>query len=230
MITIIIVTLNAGEVLEKTIQSGIAQKYPNFEIVLIDGKSTDNTLEIVKKYEKYLSYWVSEKDSGIYDAMNKGVKKAKGNFVIFLNAGDYFVGDVLSNFRGEECILPVRYENKAFGMQSRKLGNIKLGTPYCHQGYVLRKPIDAMFDLRYRIVADYEYLVRSNVISLPILASDGYVYYDNKGFSQKNAKKRDSEIASVILKYFGSFAVVRYWIYVRMKRLALLAIKPFKKI
>ncbi len=90
-LSIIIVTFNASDDLGRTLQSVFEQTYTNYEVVIIDGESTDTTLEIIQTYEEKIDYWVSEKDSGIYAAMNKGIKVAKGEYLQFLNAGDYFV-------------------------------------------------------------------------------------------------------------------------------------------
>lgn len=89
-ITIITVTYNASTVLEETILSIVNQTYSNIEYIVIDGASTDGTIDIIKKYEDRISYWVSEPDKGIYDAMNKGIDRATGEWINFMNAGDYF--------------------------------------------------------------------------------------------------------------------------------------------
>jgi len=91
VISVITVTYNARQFLEQTMQSVIEQDYANIEYIVIDGASTDRTLEIIHKYESRLAYWVSEPDEGIYDAMNKGVLKATGEWILFMNAGDTFV-------------------------------------------------------------------------------------------------------------------------------------------
>lgn len=90
LITVITVTYNAEKYLEETILSVINQSYPNIEYLVIDGGSTDGTVDIIKKYKDKISYWVSEADSGIYDAMNKGILKANGEWINFMNAGDTF--------------------------------------------------------------------------------------------------------------------------------------------
>ena len=87
-ITFITVCYNAIDTLEKTILSIINQTYPNIEYIIIDGASTDGTVDIIKKYEHKLSYWISEPDKGIYDAMNKGLKRATGDYINFMNADD----------------------------------------------------------------------------------------------------------------------------------------------
>ena len=90
IISIITVSFNAEKTIESTILSVINQTYPNIEYIIIDGGSTDNTIEIIKKYEHRISYWTSEPDKGIYDAMNKGVKIATGKWINFMNSGDTF--------------------------------------------------------------------------------------------------------------------------------------------
>jgi glycosyltransferase involved in cell wall biosynthesis len=93
LITVITVVFNGEKHLEQTIQSVINQTYENVEYIIIDGGSTDGTLDIIKKYEEKIDYWVSEGDSGIYDAMNKGLNFSNGDFTLMLNADDYFYGN-----------------------------------------------------------------------------------------------------------------------------------------
>ena len=96
LISIVTVSYNAVLTIEQTILSVINQTYPNVEYIIIDGGSTDGTVDIIKKYEDKIAYWVSEPDKGIYDAMNKGVVVATGEWINFMNAGDIFTdGDVI---------------------------------------------------------------------------------------------------------------------------------------
>jgi glycosyltransferase involved in cell wall biosynthesis len=88
LFSIITVTYNAARWLERTIQSVISQSFPNIEYIIIDGNSTDGTLDIIKKYQSSITHWLSEPDKGLYDAMNKGLKLASGDYVWFINAGD----------------------------------------------------------------------------------------------------------------------------------------------
>lgn len=89
-ISIITPSFNQGQFLEETIKSVINQNYPNLEYIIIDGGSTDNSIDIIKKYEKYISYWVSEKDSGQSEAINKGFQKATGDIITWLNSDDRY--------------------------------------------------------------------------------------------------------------------------------------------
>lgn len=108
-ISIITVVYNGGRLLDKTIQSVIEQTYSNIQYIIIDGGSSDGSVEIIKKYQDSISYWITEKDKGIYDAMNKGIEQAEGMFTLFLNAGDYLfnkrcIQDVITNY-------PVQLQN-----------------------------------------------------------------------------------------------------------------------
>ena len=92
-VTIVTVTYNADAHLEETILSIISQDYSDLEYIIIDGGSTDKTLDIIKKYRSKISYWVSESDNGIYDAMNKGATQASGEWINFMNVGDGFIDE-----------------------------------------------------------------------------------------------------------------------------------------
>ena len=100
LISIITVTYNAAETIEETILSVINQSFDNFEFLIIDGGSTDDTINVIKKFQHKIDYWKSEPDSGIYDAMNKGVKSAKGEFIYFLGGDDLLFN---SNVLGDLC-------------------------------------------------------------------------------------------------------------------------------
>ena len=93
--SIITVVLNGEKYLEKTIKSVISQK-ENFQYIVIDGGSTDNSIKIIKKYSKYINYWISEKDNGLYDAFNKGLRKCKGEFVGIINSDDVYTKKAFS--------------------------------------------------------------------------------------------------------------------------------------
>ena len=95
LVSIITVVYNGEKYLEQTIQSVINQSYKNIEYLIIDGGSTDGTLDIIKKYENNISYWISEPDRGLYDAMNKGIKLAKGELIGMINSDDWYEEDAV---------------------------------------------------------------------------------------------------------------------------------------
>jgi glycosyltransferase involved in cell wall biosynthesis len=102
-LSIITVNKNNAQGLEKTIESVVCQKFTNYEYIIIDGNSTDNSVDIIKKYSDSIHYWISEPDTGIYNAMNKGIRKATGEYVIFMNSGDCFINsDTLLNVFSKE--------------------------------------------------------------------------------------------------------------------------------
>ncbi len=180
LITVITVVFNGAKTLEETIQSVINQTYPNVEYIIIDGGSTDGTLDIIKKYEDHIDYWVSEKDKGIYDAMNKGVEIANGKWINFMNAGDKFY-----NKKTLEEVGIYRIDNNSsnkigvlYGFtyaigQSDKfifknskikiLSGIPLYMPNCHQSMFFNinafKKI-GLYDTTYLTAADYDFLVK----------------------------------------------------------------------
>ena len=95
LITIITVVLNNRKFLQKTIDSVLNQSYKNYEFIVIDGKSTDGTVNILQKNNSKIDFWISEKDNSIYDAMNKGIKFSRGSIIVFLNSDDIFYKQAL---------------------------------------------------------------------------------------------------------------------------------------
>ena len=95
-LSIITINFNDAKGLEKTIQSVINQTYKDFEYIVVDGASTDGSVDVIKKYSNKLTHWVSEPDTGIYNAMNKGTRMASGEYCLYLNSGDFLAdNDVL---------------------------------------------------------------------------------------------------------------------------------------
>ncbi len=96
--TVVTPTYNQGQFIEKTIDSVLSQGYPNLEFIIIDGGSKDSTTEIIKKYERHLAYWVSEPDRGQSHAINKGMARATGEYLTWLNSDDWYIGNALQHF------------------------------------------------------------------------------------------------------------------------------------
>ena len=169
LISIITVVFNGEKYLEETMQSVINQTYDNVEYIIIDGGSTDGTLDIIKKYEDQIDYWVSERDKGIYDAMNKGIDAATGEWINFMNAGDGFYADyVLSKIFSQNELknIDIVYgnHNVVYPHKTRiaKAGNIKdiwKGSQFCHQSAFVSATVHKKnkFNLCNRIGADFEF-------------------------------------------------------------------------
>ena len=209
LITIITVVFNSGKKLEDTILSIINQPYKNLEYIIIDGGSKDDTLKIIQKYENSIDYWISEKDNGIYDAMNKACKLSFGDGLVFLNAGDKFIGKVFNGKLKFPFLLPCRVKsikNKTF---NRKISDMKLGMPTSHQAMVFSNK-KILYQLKYKICADYDYFIRHGVFSNLDKKCSGYVLYDNDGFSQNNKLKRDYETIKILFINYGLIKPLKF--------------------
>jgi hypothetical protein len=193
LITVITVVLNGEKTLEETIKSVISQTYPNVEYIIIDGGSTDGTLDIIKKYEDYIDYWVSEPDKGIYDAMNKGVDLSAGLWVNFMNAGDRFydenlIEEIFSKalkknvfIYGDAILMPLNR------IQKQENWHLDILKRIIHQS--IFTPLVCLkkkkFNLKYRIMADYD-LIRYCINESEVVYLDKIIcYYDYNGVSSK---------------------------------------------
>lgn len=173
LLSIITVTFNAQDTVGHTVKSIVEQTGGNWELLIIDGASTDNTLEIVRSIAGDKAIILSEKDKGIYDAMNKGLALARGRYVLFLNAGDSFHDvDVLKRFEEAASLNPdagVIYGQTVLVDNDRKVvGQRHLNAPevlevdsfangmvVCHQAFFARRDLTEPYDLRYTLSADY---------------------------------------------------------------------------
>lgn len=179
LISIVTVVYNGEKHLEQTIQSVISQTYDNVEYIIIDGGSTDGTLDIIKKYENQIDYWVSEPDSGIYCAMNKGIKVASGKFTAFINADDWYEKeaiDYISKAYAKEPNIKFFYGDINYIKEDGKVvlwkgnkGENGIGIP--HPSCFIRSTIlkQNLFNTSFKIAADTELtlkLFKSNITNL----------------------------------------------------------------
>ena len=165
LITIITVIFNGEQFLEETILSVIKQGYDNIEYIIIDGGSTDGTIDILRKYEHVIDYWVSEKDKGIYDAMNKGWSLAsEGSRILFLGAGDIIkqlpIAEVLLNRNNYIIYGTTELHDRVFNSTCN--WRLKLGNTLHHQSLLIPKQLHKQppFDLKIKIYADYDFNLR----------------------------------------------------------------------
>jgi glycosyltransferase involved in cell wall biosynthesis len=198
LISIITVVYNCVNTLEETIISVINQDFDNIEYVIIDGGSTDGTIEIIKKYQDKITLWVSEPDNGIYDAMNKGVKLATGQFVQFLNAGDIFVNsntlyNVSEHLKMKATISLFGYliDNKKYQSNLTFWGLLR-GMP-CHQAmfYKWEYLSEFPFNIKFKYSADYHNLLNGIFYNTFLVFDETVVVYDTNGISSNPLVKND---------------------------------------
>ena len=176
--SVITVTYNAADVLEDTIQSVITQTYHHVEYIIIDGGSTDGTLGIVHRYRDRIALVVSEPDKGLYDAMNKGMARATGDYLIFLNAGDSFHEDdtllqAVHSLAGQELPDVIYGETELVDKEGHFVRMRRLRAPrqlswrsfrqgmlVCHQAFWPKASLAPRYDLRYRFSADFDWCIR----------------------------------------------------------------------
>jgi len=215
VVSVITVTLNAARELRETIESVQSQRWNGIEHIVIDGASTDGTVELLLAREHEIALWRSECDLGIYDAMNRGLAEAIGEYVLFLNSGDVLRGRVL--FPGQDFgrLLPVRSLDFWGRPRRLRLRDVRLGMPYCHQGILFRNDALVPFDTSLRISADYEFLLANFAkacLGPPRDSDAGYVEFDTTGISNTRFLERDVEAAHVILRRFGRLHWLRFWV------------------
>lgn len=177
-ISIITVVFNGIDLLPGTMQSVFEQTYSNIEYIVIDGNSNDGTQALIKEHADKITKWISEPDKGLYDAMNKGLRSATGDFIWFMNAGDRIavpdtVEKMLDDYTSEDDILYgevmlVNDERKAIGTRSEistqklpqqlNFKSLKYGMCVCHQGFLPRREIAPFYALN-NLSADIEWVI-----------------------------------------------------------------------
>lgn len=173
-ISIITVCYNSEKTIRNTIESVLSQTYKNYEYIIVDGQSKDNTLNIIKEYKNIKL--ISEKDKGFYDALNKGIKIAKGDIIGIINADDVLYDEnvfqtIIDNYQNETEIMyaNIKYYNEDFSKVIRDyISGTKSSNAWCpaHPSMYIRKEVFnkiGYYNLDYHIVADYDFMVRCNI-------------------------------------------------------------------
>lgn len=229
LFSIITITYNASKELPATMQSVAEQTFVDFEHLIIDGASKDNTVDIARNMASPGMSIFSEPDKGLYDAMNKGLRKAKGKYLIFLNAGDAFhdqdvlmcmskvASDDIDIIYGDTNLVDA---NRMF-VAKRHLSvpekltfrSFRKGMLVCHQAFVVRRELAPEYDLKYRFSADYEWCLRC-------LKNTSYMRCKNlhkvvidylvDGLTDKNHKASLKERFVIMAQYFGYISTLLF--------------------
>lgn len=231
--SIITITYNAASVIEPTLASVAAQTYRNFEYLLIDGGSSDDTVAKAQASGIEFAHIVSERDNGLYDAMNKGIKLAKGDYLCFLNAGDAFhssdtLDKIVAAIPDGTSLPDILYgetaevdENRNF-VRMRRLRvpeklhwtSFKQGMLVCHQAFYARRDLVPMYDLKYRLSADVDWCIKimkrsENMVNVGFTVVD----YLQNGLSLQNHRASLIERFKIMCKHYGVFSTVAHHIW-----------------
>lgn len=228
-VSIITVVRNAAAELRTTLESVVG--VPNAEIIVIDGASTDQTPQVIKEYSHLISYSISEPDSGLYDAMNKGLRAATAEYVWFINAGDklHTMPTLLDAdiYYGDTLITTP--DGSPLGLRSKGLPNrltwksLKRGMVVCHQSFIVRREVAPLYDLRYRYVADIDWVIKClrgavRVENCHEILSE----FAEGGVSTRNRRASLIERWSVMRRHYGLIITI-------IQHLRFIIEKPFLK-
>jgi glycosyltransferase involved in cell wall biosynthesis len=167
LISIVTVVLNGEKYLTQAIESVLSQDYPNIEYIIIDGGSKDRTVEIIRSFENKIDLWISEKDSGIFSAMNKGIRLCKGEIIGILNSDDFYCGNIFSSivnaFTATDA--EIVYGNMRISGKSERpdLSQMNKKPSVFHPACFVRKSVYdeiGSYDEAFKISSDYEFLLR----------------------------------------------------------------------
>lgn len=218
-LTIITIVYNNVRDIERTINSVINQTYKKIEYIIIDGKSTDGTLDVIEKHRSQISKIVSEPDKGIYDAMNKGLALATGDYVLFMNSGDEIydeqtVQDVFDSSPGADIYYG---ETEMYDDNWKSLGrrrheapedfdwkSFRFGMNISHQAIYIRRSIITPYDLKYKYSSDIDWIIKAAKKASNIVNVHRYVAkYLVGGMSKKKHRESLKERFQIFTKYYG---------------------------
>ena len=226
-LSIITINFNNATGLEKTIETVVSQTNIDFEYIVIDGASSDSSIDIINKYSEQITFWISEKDSGIYHAMNKGIEKATGEYCLFLNSGDYLANEnVLNTFLSEHHEEDIIYGNMLIDWGNGKiiLGKMPPEITYLQMyNDTLWHPVSFIklslfkkygnYDEKYKMVADYDFFFKTIIMNsvttkyIPIAIS----VYSTTGFSSKpENKEMEMNERQMVKKSYLPKSIIQY--------------------
>jgi len=216
-ISIVTVVFNGEKTIEKAIQSVLEQSYSNIEYIIIDGQSSDKTIEIIRKYSDNITKWISEPDEGIYDAMNKGMLMATGEVIAFLNSDDWYQKDAIEYIANQfnDSSLELLFANVILVDRNRmqlaepitpsKIKQMNKHMLVYHPATFVRRKLffqNGGFDIQYRIAADYEWIIRVLKTEPIIKCTDKITtYFSSGGVSYTNRNDSYKEARAIALSY-----------------------------
>jgi glycosyltransferase involved in cell wall biosynthesis len=219
VLSVITIVYNNLRDIERTLLSVLNQTYDAIEYIVVDGASNDGTLEIIKRYEKRIATLVSEKDKGIYDAMNKGLALATGEYVIFMNSGDeFYANDTVTKVFATAPDADIYYgetemvndERESLGQRRHKAPNkfnwrsFKYGMSVSHQAIYIKRALTEPYDMRYQLSADIDWIIRAAKKAKKIVKVDGYVAkYLVGGMSKAKHKQSLLERFDIMKRHYG---------------------------
>ncbi|MCC5945706.1 MAG: glycosyltransferase [Bernardetiaceae bacterium] len=224
-VSIITVVRNARADLERTMESVAHQTYPDIEYVVVDGASTDGTLELIKQSVHSINLWISEPDKSLYDAMNKGLHLATGDFVWFLNAGDTIpqtdtLALAMANYNDEDLIygkVLLFEEDGSLGQWHKphpKVGSLAAkhfinGMIICHQAMIVRRALAAEYNLSYRLAGDIDWAIRTmKKVKKTRDTQLALCCFQRGGISSKQKKASLKERFHILHEHFGLAATL----------------------
>lgn len=217
-LSVITVVYNNARDIERTMLSVLGQTYTNIEYLIVDGLSTDGTLDIIKKYRDKIKL-ISENDEGIYDAMNKGLSGATGDYVLFMNSGDeLYAPDTVAKVFATADDADIYYgETEMMDDSGQSLGqrrhqapekfswrSFKYGMSVSHQAIYIRRSLTEPFDRKYELSADIDWIIRAAKKARKIVRVDAYVAkYLAGGMSKHKHRQSLLERFDIMKRYYG---------------------------
>ncbi|MGO1522007.1 MAG: glycosyltransferase family 2 protein [Sphingobacterium sp.] len=218
-VSIITIVYNNVQDIRFTLESVARQSYTNIEYIVIDGASSDGTFDLVQSYAGVVTNMLSEPDNGIYDAMNKGLARATGDYVLFLNSGDeLFEAETLAYIFSREDDADIYYgETKLIDSQRHIIGDrrhrapkeftwksFRYGMNVCHQAIYIRRSLVEPYDTRYELSSDIDWIIRAAKRAQKIVNVEHYVAkYLVGGMSQTHLKRSLKERYEIFKTYYG---------------------------
>jgi glycosyltransferase involved in cell wall biosynthesis len=239
ILSVITVVYNNAADIEQTMLSVLNQTYSGIEYIVIDGQSTDGTIQIIEKYKDRLAKFISEKDKGIYDAMNKGLAMATGDYVLFMNSGDeIYAPDTVGNVFATTPDADIYYgETEMIDQQGNSLGqrrhaapenftwrSFKYGMSVSHQAIYIRRSLVETYEPKYQLSADIDWILRAAKKAKLIVNVHQYVAkYKVGGMSKLKHRQSLAERFDIMKKHYGllptllnhaviAFNLGRYWL------------------